>query len=166
MPQDPEFAGADRERPNPGIVARLRAAWDSAGALLSMRGEIFREELAQQAVVFGRGAAALAVAIVLALFAILVLTALVVSLFALLLGSVWAGLLATLVLFLAAAAGLAIFGVKTLQKLELDFPTTRRGVSEDLAAVRDALTPPDGESATDTDADVAEIEERFRTGGQ
>lgn len=163
MPQDPEFSGAAQERPNPGIVDRLRAAWVSARALLSTRGEIFREELAQQAAVFGRGAAALAVALVLALFAILVLTALVVSLFALLLGSVWAGLLATLVLFLAAAAGLAIYGVKTLSKLELDFPTTRRGVSEDMAAVRDALTPPDD---AETAGDAGDIEERFRTGGQ
>jgi len=162
-----EFDEPSAEEPRPGILDRLRVALDAARALASIRGEIFRGELAEGAALAARGAAAFLIALVLAGFAVLLLTALAVALFALLFGSVWAGILATLVLFLAGAGAAAYIGVRMFGKVRFDFPATRDGLSEDVASVRAALQPPDPDAGEAADAEDAEdIEKRFRSGSE
>jgi uncharacterized membrane protein len=162
MRHDADFSEESAEASRPGIFARLRTAGEAARALAATRGAIFREEMSEQAAIFGRGAAAFAVALALAGMMVLLLTALIASLFALLFGSVWAGILATFVLYLAATAGAAYFGVKAFSKLRLDFPATQRGLSEDIATVRAAIAPLDVADA----ADAADLVERFREGAE
>ncbi len=158
-----EFDRSSDEEPRPGIFDRLRVALDAARVLLSIRGEIFRGELSESAALVARGAAGILLSLVLAGFVILLLTALAVALFALLFGSIWAGILATLVLFLAGSGGAAYYGVRMFGKARFDFPATRDGLSEDVAAVRAALQAPD----PDVEAVEAEdLEERFRAGSE
>lgn len=167
MRHDEEFPEESAETSRPGIFARLRLAGEAALALAATRRAIFREEMSEQAAIVGRGAAAFAVAIALAGMMVLLLTALIASLFALLFGSAWAGILATFVLYLAATAAAAYFGMKAFSKLRLDFPATKRGLSEDIATVRAAISPPDRDAAVAGGAaDAADIVERFRAGSE
>jgi uncharacterized membrane protein len=158
MRQD-RFPPHDEAGSAAGIVERIRAAFEAARDLLATRGEILREEIAEKAGLAARGAIGFGLASLLGGITLLLLTALIASLFALLFGSAWAGILATLVLYLAGVAGAAFFGWKALSKLRFDFPATRRGLSEDWNAVAAALKP----TAEDTDADM---EERFRAGSE
>jgi uncharacterized membrane protein len=151
----------DVEEPKPGIFARIKMAHDAAHELLATRAEIFKAEAAQKATVVGRGAAALVIAAVFGWVAVLVLTALIAVLLSMLFGSVWAGLLGTFLLYLLVAGGAAFAGIKAFKNFKpLDFPETRRGLKEDVAAVRGALkAPPEREDRED-------LEQRFRAGSE
>lgn len=153
--------GSDERQRAPGLRERIGNAWIAAGELLATRREIFGAEVSVQATLLARGAAAFALALALCLIALLLLTALLASLFALLFGSAWAGILATLVLYLIGIAGAAFFGWKSLSKLRFDFPATQRGLAEDWAAVRAALAPPSGDDEGEID-----VEQRFRAGSE
>ncbi len=162
-----ETAADDRK---PGILARLRAAWEAGLDLIATRKEMLREEAAAKGAVVGRGALALVLALVFGWVAFLLLTALITALLARLLGSVWAGLLATFVVYGAAAGAFAFMGVKAFSGFKpFDFPETRRGLREDWETVRDALRA--GPEASDEDEDENEDEEtdleaRFRAGSE
>jgi len=151
----------EKDERAPGFRERLANAWAAARDLVATRREIYGAELSQKLGLLARGAIGFGVALVLSLIAVLLLTALVASLFAMLFGSAWAGILATLVLYLLAIAGAALFGWRSLSKLRLDFPATRHGLEEDWAAVRAALAPP----PADTDSEI-DIEQRFRSGSE
>jgi uncharacterized membrane protein YqjE len=148
----------------PGLWERIGYAWDAARDLVATRREMFGTELSKQLGLLGRGAVGLALAVALAGIAVLLLTALVATLFAMLFGSVWAGILATLVLYLVATAGAGLFAWKSVAKVRFDFPATRQGLEEDWSAVRDAISPPpdrDGDDERPLD-----VEQRFRAGSE
>ena len=150
------------EETKAGIGERLSDALRALRELLATRAEIFQEELAVKGSLFGRGAAGLIVALFFAGLALLLFTALVAVLLVNLLGSLWLGLLAALVLYLAVAGVAGWLGWKSLSKLRpFDFPETRRGLSEDFAAVRDAVMNPPAEGEGEAD-----LEERFRAGSE
>ena len=151
----------DVEDPKPGIFARIKMAVEAGRELLATRAEMFKAEAAQKATVVGRGAAAFVIAAVFAWVAVLVLTALIAVLLSLLFGSIWAGLLGTFILYLLVAGGAAFAGIKAFKNFKpLDFPETRRGLKEDVAAVRGALKPPpEREEGED-------LEHRFRAGSE
>lgn len=151
----------DVEPEKPGIFDRLRAAAEAARDLLATRVEIFKAEAAQKSTVVARGVAAFVIAAVLGWVAVLVLTALVAVLLSMLFGSVWAGLLGTLVLYLLAAAGAAFAGVKAFKNFRpFEFPETSRGLKEDIEAVRAAVKPPPERGGGE------DLEQRFRAGSE
>jgi uncharacterized membrane protein len=151
----------DVEEPKPGIFARIKMAHEAAQKLLATRAEILKAEAAQKATVVGRGAAAFVIAAVFGWVAVLVLTALVAVLLSMLFGSVWAGLLGTFLLYLLVAGGAAFAGIKAFKNFKpFDFPETRRGLKEDVAAVRSALKPPPERE------DGEDLEQRFRAGSE
>ena len=149
------------EEPRPGIFARSKMAAEAAKELLATRAEIFKAEAAQKGTVVARGAVAFVIAAVVGWLAVLVLTALVAVLLSMLFGSVWAGLLGTFVLYLLAAAGAAFAGIRTFKNFKLlAFPETKRGLKEDVEAVRGALKPPPPRE------DGMDVEQRFRAGSE
>lgn len=146
----------------PGILARISAALEAARGLAATRAAMFKEEASEKGSTLARGAAAMAIALALGFFALMLLTALVAVLLAQLFGSVWAGVLGALVLYLIAAAGAAFAGIRSFRGFRLlDFPETRRGLREDWAAVRGSLQPPP-EPAEDSE----DLEQRFRAGAE
>ncbi|MEO8431728.1 MAG: phage holin family protein [Acidobacteriota bacterium] len=146
----------------PGMVARLRAAWDAARDLIGTRKAILKEEVAAKGAVIGRAAAAFVAALVFGWVSFLLLTALVAVLFAKLFGSAWAGLLATFVLYGAAAGIFAFLGVRAFSSFHLfDFPETRKGLREDWETVQEALRETPEETGDETD-----LEARFRAGSE
>jgi hypothetical protein len=146
----------------PGILARLRAAWEAALDLVSTRKDILAAEAAAKGSVVGRGLVAFVLALVFGWIAFLLLTALLATLLARLLGSVWAGLLATFALYGAAAGAFAFMGVKAFSGFKpFDFPETRKGLREDWEAVRGALSAHPEETDEETD-----LEARFRAGSE
>ncbi|HTD52502.1 MAG TPA: phage holin family protein [Thermoanaerobaculia bacterium] len=133
-----EKAGAEPEAP--GYRERLRDAFSAAQDLFSTRAEIFGQEAAEKAGYLGRGLAAFAAALVAGWLAMLLLAALLVALFTLLFGQVWAGILATLVLYGGACAAAVVFGWKALSKVRpLDFPVTGAELARDWDAVSRSL---------------------------
>ena len=153
----------------PGLRERLGNAWIAARELVATRREIFGEELSVQLSLIARGAIGFGLALALAGIAILLLTALIASLFAMLFGSAWAGILATLVLYLLGIAGAALFGWKSVSKVRFDFPATRRGLSDDWAAVKGAVVPPAEPDEGDerlARLDESDVEQRFRAGSE
>ncbi|HEY6146837.1 MAG TPA: phage holin family protein [Thermoanaerobaculia bacterium] len=149
------------EDPKPGIFARIRMAVEAARELLATRAAIFKAEAAEKSTVVARGAAAFVVAAVLGGIMVLVLTALVAVLFSMLFGSVWAGLLATFLLYLLGAGGAAFAGVKAFKNFKpFEFSETKRGLKDDWEAVRGALKPPPERE------DSEDIEQRFRAGSE
>ena len=155
----------------PDIRHRIGSAVAAVADLVSTRVEILREEAAQKAAQLGRGLGALAAAVVTGWIAMLLLAALLVALFTLLFGHLWAGILATLVLYGGAAAGAAVFGWKSLSKVRpLDFPVTRAELSKDWEALADRFRgneedlasggPPSSTSPGESSVD--DIEARYR----
>lgn len=135
MSSDPEDFLDDL--PDPGWRERLDAIKRAAKALLATRAEIFREELAGKAALFGQAAAGLTLALAFAALALVLLTALVAAVLARLLGGPIAGLAAALFLYLLIAGLAAFFGVKKMRRVRLsDFPVTREELSKDLEAMR------------------------------
>lgn len=158
------YGGESGERESehaPGLFDRIGNAWIAAGELIATRREIFGVEVSEKLAILGRGAAAIGLALALCGIAILLLTALLASLFAMLFGSAWAGILATLVLYLIGIAAATFYGWKSLSKLRLDFPATKQGLADDWASVRAALAPP-----RDPDDAEIDVEQRFRAGSE
>lgn len=149
----------------PGIRERLSNAWIAGRELVATRKEIFGEELSAQLSLLARGAIGFGIAAALGGIAFLLLTALIASLFAMLFGSAWAGILATLVLYLLGIAGAAFFGWKSVSKVRFDFPATRRGLEDDWAAIRGAVAPPPDPEGGDALEEV-DVEQRFRAGSE
>jgi hypothetical protein len=137
------FEPEERAAPEPvapGYRERLRDALSAAQDLFSTRAEIFGQEAAEKAGYLGRGLAAFAAALVTGWLAMLLLAALLVALFTLLFGQVWAGILATLVLYGGACAAAVVFGWKALTKVRpLDFPVTSAELARDWEAVSRSL---------------------------
>jgi len=177
------FEPQDRSTPGeeePGIREKLSEAISAAGDLLSTRVEIFGQEASKKAGHLARGLAGLAVALFLICLGILLFTALLVSLFTLLFGQLWAGILATLVLYGAGCAAAAAFGWKALTKVRpFEFPVTGAELARDWEAVTRAVQgEPDEIAMTEgaaptgslsrgpvvTSAD--DMEARFRAGSE
>jgi len=156
---------SDEEIQPPGLRERIANAWYAARDLVATRKEMFGAELSKQLGLLARGAVGIALAAALAGIAILLLTALVATLFAMLFGSVWAGILATLVLYLIGTAGAGLFAWRSVSKVRFDFPATRQGLAEDWSAVRDSLSPPSGDDHGDG-RETLDVEERFRAGSE
>jgi len=132
--------GAASEPQEPGYRERLRDALSAARDLFSTRAEIFGQEASEKAGYLGRGLAAFAAALLTGWLAMLLLAALLVALFTLLFGQVWAGILATLVLYGGACAAAIVFGWKSLTKVRpLDFPVTSAELARDWEAVSRSL---------------------------
>jgi uncharacterized membrane protein YqjE len=153
----------DEDLKPPSLRERLAAAWIAGRDLVATRREIFGEELSRQLALLARGAVGFGLALALGAIAILLLTALIASLFAMLFGSAWAGILATLVLYLIGIAGAGFYGWKSVEKVRFDFPATRQGLAEDWAAVKGAVAPPAKGAGSLEEIDV---EQRFRAGSE
>ncbi len=166
----------------PGLRDRLGAALAVAADLFSTRVEIFGAEASEKAAHLARGLAAFAIAVAAAFMTTFLMTALLVSLFTLLFGRVWAGILATFLLYLAAVAAAAWLGWKALSKVRpLDFPITRNELRKDWEALSrsvEAPVPPgDAEERpaapgaqrvrpVDSPSAVDDFEARFRAGSE
>ena len=150
----------------PGLRERLAAAWIAGRDLVATRREIFGEELSEQLSRIARGAIGFGLALALGGIAILLVTALIASLFATLFGSAWAGILATLVLYLIGIAGAAFYGWKSVEKVRFDFPATRQGLAEDWAAVKGAVAPPAEPGEGARSLEEIDVEQRFRAGSE
>ena len=161
MGNSERFPGTDRETKT-GIFARLRDAWEATQRLVSTRAEIFREEISEKGSLIVRAVMAIGIALALGWLALLLLTALAAVLLANLFGSLWAGLLATLGIYLVGASAAAFLGWKAFSRFRpFAFPATQEGLREDWTAIRDSLrTPP---RADDEESD---LEERFRAGSE
>ncbi|HXM77637.1 MAG TPA: phage holin family protein [Thermoanaerobaculia bacterium] len=154
----PEF---ERERKT-GIFARLRDAWEATQRLVSTRAEIFQEEVSEKGSLLARAALAIGIALVLGWLALLLFTALAAVALVNLLGSLWAGLLAALGIYLVAASVAAFLGWKSFSRIRpFAFPATQDGLREDWTAIRDSLrTPPRGPE------EESDLEDRFRAGSE
>jgi uncharacterized membrane protein YqjE len=152
-----------QEKP-PGFRERVANAWYAASELVATRKEIFSEELSRELGLIARGAVGFVIAAALGTIAILLVTALVATLFSMLFGSAWAGILATLVLYLVGIAAAALFAVKSLQKVRFDFPATKNGLADDWAAVRASLAPP--RDVEEEEPEGTDVEQRFRAGSE
>jgi hypothetical protein len=152
-----------QEKP-PGFRERLANAWYAGRELLATRKQIFSEELSGELGLVARGAVGFAIAAALGVIAILLVTALVATLFSMLFGSAWAGILATLVLYLLVIGGAVLFAVKSLKRVRFDFPATKHGLAEDWAAVQAALAPPPEPEEEDLESN--DVEQRFRAGSE
>jgi uncharacterized membrane protein YqjE len=136
------------EEKEPGYRERLRDVFSAAGDLLSTRAEIFGEEAAEKAGHLGRSVAAFAAALVTGWLTMLLLAALLVALFTLLFGQLWAGILATLVLYGGACATAAVLGWKAFTRVRpMDFPVTRAEIARDWQAVSRSLQTESEETA-------------------
>lgn len=170
----------DNETPAPEAVReetwrqRLHGFFEALGSLLSTRAAIFQEELGAKASALGRAIGAFVLAAALAWLALLLLTAGIAALLSHLLGGPIAGILATFALY-AAAAGLAAFlGVKTLSRVNFDFPVTGEEIRKDWQALQSAASPrPPGPSGSEGEtASVSgqlpsdDLEARFREGSE
>ena len=135
---------------------------------------IFREELGAKTAAIGRAAVAFFLAATFAWLALLLLTAGIAALLSRLLGGPILGILATFVIF-AAAAGLAGYlGAKALSRGNLlEFPVTSEEIRKDWRTVtRSAVPAPPpsdgGEGAGVPAAPPAsdDLEARFRVGSE
>jgi uncharacterized membrane protein YqjE len=167
--------GPLQEPPAPRLRERVGAALQAAGDLLATRMEIFREEAGDKGAHLARGIGAFVVAAALAFMTTFLTTALLVALFTLLFGRLWAGILATLVLFVAAAAAAVMLGWKALSKVRpFDFPVTGGELAKDWEALQratfgddepeDFAAPVAAESLRPTPID--DVEARFRAGSE
>jgi uncharacterized membrane protein YqjE len=154
------FPETERE-PKTGIFARLRDAWEATQRLVSTRVEIFQEEISEKRNLLARAAMAIGIALALGWLALLLFTALVAVLLVKLFGSLWAGLLAALGIYLIAASVAAFLGWKSFSKFRpFAFPATQEGLREDWSAIRESLRTP---RASEEESD---LEERFRAGSE
>lgn len=153
---------------------RLHGFFEALGSLLSTRAAIFREELRASAGALGSAIGAFALAAALALIALLLLTAGIAALLSRLLGGPIAGILATFVLY-AAAAGLAAFlGVKALKRANFEFPVTREEIRKDWQALQASASPrpPEPSGGEEETAykprqlSSDDLEARFRAGSE
>lgn len=147
----------------------------AASRLLSTRLAIFREELSVKAVFAARGLAMAVVAAAMAIGTLLLAAALIAAIFAKLFGSAILGILATVVLYGAGAAGAAWAGVRALGRVRpFEFPATAEELSRDRAALSAALAPeapeePEAGRGGDTTAPLevpVDLEDRFRAGSE
>ena len=145
----------------------------AASRLLATRLAIFREELSVKAVFAAKGFAFVVVAAAMAVATLLSLAALLTALFAKLFGSWILGILATVVLYGAGAAGAAWAGARALSRVRpFDFPATAEELARDRAALSGTLAPsePGVEGAAGTagsrDVPADDLEDRFRAGSE
>lgn len=153
---------------------RLSGFFEALRRLFSTRAAIFREELGASAAALGSAIGAFILAAALAWLALLLLTAGIAALLSRLLGGPIAGILATFVLF-AAAAGLAAYlGVKALSRVNFEFPVTREEIRKDWQALQASASPrppePSGGEGQTLGAPVQlssdDLEARFRAGSE
>jgi hypothetical protein len=165
---------APEEAPEETWRQRLHGFFEVLGGLLSTRAAIFREELAASAAALGSAIGAFVLAAALAWIALLLLTAGIAALLSRLLGGPIAGILATFVLY-AAAAGLAVtLGVKALKRVNFEFPVTREEIRKDWQALRASASPRppepsggEGETAYESrQLSSDDLEARFRAGSE
>jgi hypothetical protein len=153
---------------------RLRGFFEALGSLLSTRAAIFREELGASAATLGSAIGAFVLAAALALIALLLLTAGIAALLSRLLGGPIAGILATFVLYAAAAGLAATLGVKALKRVNFEFPVTREEVRKDWQALQASASPRppepsggEGETAYHgRQLSSDDLEARFRAGSE
>ncbi len=166
--------GPDEEGSAPRLRDRIGAILQGTGDLLSTRAEIFRAEASDKAAHLARGLGSFALAAALAFMTTFLLTALLVALFTLLFGRVWAGILATFVLYVAASAGAAALGWKALSKVRpFDFPVTGEELRKDWQVLERSVGGDDGLDAgagehprPERSTPVGDFEARFRAGSE
>jgi uncharacterized membrane protein YqjE len=142
----------------------------SASALIGTRAALFREELSVKGGFLGRALALLALALGFGLLALLLLTALVAAVLTNLLGSAVAGILSTLVLYVAAGSAAFLVGHRLFARVRpFDFPLTAQELRRDFEALR----PPEQDKADATNPapppparPVEDLEQLFRAGSE
>jgi uncharacterized membrane protein YqjE len=142
----------------------------SGSALIATRAALFREELSAKGGFLGRALALLALALGFGLLALFLLTALVAAVLTKLLGTAVAGILATLVLYLAAGGAALLVGRRLFASVRpFDFPLTTQELRRDFEALCPAEERKAGPtaSAPPPSARPAEdLEQLFRAGSE
>jgi putative superfamily III holin-X len=162
------------ESPPAGWSGRLGRLLEAARRLISTRAAILREEMGAKGEALGRGIAGLLLGGALGCLALLLLTAWIAAVLSRLLGGPILGILATFVLYLAAAAGAALYGTRALGRVKpFEFPVTAGEIRKDLEAVRSSTRgepppPPPGEAEVPAPVEppVDDFEARFRAGSE
>jgi hypothetical protein len=153
---------------------RLQGFLEAARRLAATRTAILREEMGAKGEALARAVAGFVLAAALAGLALLLLTAWIAALLSRLLGGPIAGILATFVLYVAAAAGAAFYGARALARVKpFEFPVTTGEIRKDWQAVRSSTRrdPPasssrQADAATSTTAAPDDFEARFRAGSE
>jgi hypothetical protein len=153
---------------------RLQGFFEALRGLLSTRVALFREEFDASAAALGSAIGAFVLTAALAWIALLLLTAGIAALLSRLLGGPIAGILATFVLYAAAAGLVASLGVKALKRVNFEFPVTREEIRKDWQALQASATsrppePPGGEGETAGESGQLssdDLEARFRAGSE
>lgn len=162
-----ELPGEDEQR---SWRERLGEAATAGRALVATRLEIFREEAAAKAVFAAKGLVGFVIAAALAVGAVLLAAALLAAVLAKLTNSVVLGILLAVVLYGAGAAAAGWFGWKSMSKVRpFEFPAASGEIARDVAAISEALAPPESweEAGPPGDgAEVADLEERLRRGSE
>jgi uncharacterized membrane protein YqjE len=145
----------------------------AASRLFATRLAIFREELSVKAFSAAKGFAFVVVAAAMAVATLLSLAALLTALFAKLFGGWILGILGTVVLYGAGAAGAAWAGVRAFSRARpFDFPATAEELSRDRATLSAALAQAEpeaevtGEAVPSRRTPVDDLEDRFRAGSE
>lgn len=165
--------GEPVETPRAGWSERLQRFLEAARRLIATRAAILREEMGAKGEALARGIAGLLLGGAFGCLALLLLTAWIAALLSRLLGGPILGILATFVLYLAAAAGAAFYGSKALARVKpFEFPVTAGEIRKDLEAVRSSIResppPPPGpaEVPASKEAPMDDLEARFRAGSE
>jgi len=145
----------------------------AASRLLATRLAIFREELSVKAVFAAKGFAFVVVAAAMAVATLLMAAALIAAVFAKLLGGWILGILATVVLYGAGAAGAAWAGARAFSRARpFDFPATTEELARDRATLSAALAQAEPETEVTDEAvpsraiPADDLEDRFRAGSE
>ncbi len=166
--------GEPVEIPPAGWSERLQRFLEAARQLIATRLAILREEMGAKGEALVRAVAGCALAAFFGVLALLLLTAWIAALFSRLLGGPILGILATFVLYLAAAAGAALYGSRALARVKpFEFPVTAGEIRKDWEAVRSSVRrepppPPPGqpEAPAPVAPPVDDLEARFRAGSE
>ncbi len=167
--------GEPVEAPPAGWSERLRRFLEAASRLISTRAAILREEMGAKGEALARGVAGLLLGSAFGCLALLLLTAWIAALLSRLLGGPILGILATFVLYLAAAAAAALYGRKALARVKpFEFPVTAGEIRKDWEAVRSSAkreSPPPSPGQPEVPAPVEppavdDLEARFRAGSE
>jgi hypothetical protein len=166
--------GEPVETPAAGWSERLQDFLESARRLIANRTAILREEMGAKGEALVRAVAGCALAAFFGGLSLLLLTAWIAALLSKLLGGPILGILATFVLYLAAAAAAALYGSKALARVKpFEFPVTAGEIRKDWDAVRSSVSPqsspaspgPPGVPAPVEPA-ADDFEARFRAGSE
>lgn len=157
----------------PGWGERLSRIAAAARGLIAARLAMFRVELSGKRDHLARGLAGVVIATSFGCLALFLFTAFLAALLSRLLGTALGGIGVTFLLYAAVAAICAYGGARKLARVRpFDYPATRSEITDDVAAMRAAMRPPQPPEEPEARADGfrqgygEDVEARFREGSE